>query len=258
MHLEPIPAFDDNYLWLAHDGSNAVIVDPGNADAVVDTLNRLNLRLRAILITHHHSDHIGGVAALSAQHAVDVFAPDDARIPGATQRIGGGDIVDLAMPSLRLHVVSLPGHTRSHIGYHGGGVLFCGDTLFSVGCGRLFEGSAAQMLASLDTLAALPPETLVCCAHEYTWSNCAYAASIDPDNLSLRTRAAEVGRLRAARQPSLPSTIAQERATNPFLRVDEPSLVAWGERQGIPARARIDRFAALRRGKDQFWVAATW
>ncbi|GMV28896.1 MAG: hypothetical protein AMXMBFR59_10210 [Rhodanobacteraceae bacterium] len=187
-----------------------------------------------------------------------MYAPDDERVAGATHRVVGGDVVDLAAPSLRLQVIDLPGHTRSHIGYYGSGVLFCGDTLFSVGCGRLFEGTPAQMLASLDALATLAPETAVCCAHEYTWSNCAYAATVEPDNASLQARIDEVRRLRATHVSSLPSTIAQERATNPFLRVDEPAVVAWGERQGIPARSRVERFAALRRGKDQFRVPATW
>lgn len=258
LRIEPVPAFDDNYLWLVHDGSHAVVVDPGDAAAIVAALRRLGLSLRAILVTHHHADHTGGVAALQAEYAVDVFAPHDERIVGATRRVAGGDTVDLAIPSLRLRVIDLPGHTRSHIGYYGAGLLFCGDTLFSAGCGRLFEGTPAQMLASLDTLAALPAETAVCCAHEYTWSNCAYAATVEPGNRDLRARIEEVRRLRAAQQPSLPSTIATERATNPFLRVDQPELVAWGERQGIPAGARVERFAALRRGKDQFRAPAAW
>lgn len=258
LRIEPIPAFDDNYLWLVHDGVDAVVVDPGDAPPVVAALQRLNLRLQAILLTHHHSDHIGGVEALDAQFDVEVLAPADERIPFATRRVGSGDAVDLAAPGLRLHVLGLPGHTRSHIGYYGNGLLFCGDTLFSAGCGRLFEGTPAQMLASLDTLAALAPETAVCCAHEYTGSNCAYAATVEPGNTRLSARIDEVRRLRAQGLPSVPSTIAQERATNPFLRVDEPGVVAWGERQGIAAGARVERFAALRRGKDQFRTPSAW
>lgn len=258
LRIESIPAFDDNYLWLVHDGTHAAVVDPGDALPVVTTLQRLNLRLQAILLTHHHSDHIGGVAALRAQFDVEVLAPVDGRIPFATRRVGGGDTIDLAAPGLRLHVLDLPGHTRSHIGYYGSGLLFCGDTLFSVGCGRLFEGTPAQMLASLDTLAALPPETAVFCAHEYTWSNCAYAATVEPGNIFLRSRIDEVRTLRTQGHPSVPSTIAQERATNPFLRTDEPGVIAWGERQGIAAGARVERFAALRRGKDQFRTPTTW
>ncbi len=257
LRLVPVPAFDDNYLWLAHDGSRAVVVDPGDAAPVAAALQRLKLQLSAILLTHHHADHIGGVAALLERFAgVDVYAPDDERIEPATRRVGDGDTVDIEAPGLRLRVLALPGHTRSHIGYYGAGLLFCGDTLFSAGCGRLFEGTPAQMLASLDSLAALPAETAVCCAHEYTSANCAFAASVEPENSALRSRIAEVRRLRAAGTPTLPSTIACERATNPFLRVDEPDIVAWGERHGIPAPARVDRFAALRRGKDQFRAPA--
>jgi len=258
LRIEPIPAFDDNYLWLVHDGSHAIIVDPGDPVPVVAALQRLNLQLHAILLTHHHNDHIGGVSELCAQFDVEVFAPADERIPFATRRVGGGDSVDLAAPSLRLRVLDLPGHTRSHIGYYGSGLLLCGDTLFSAGCGRLFEGTPAQMLASLDTLAALPPETSVCCAHEYTWSNCAYAVTVEPANTRLRARVDEVRTLRAQGLPSVPSTIALERATNPFLRADEPDVIAWGERHGIAAGARVERFAALRRGKDQFRAPATW
>ncbi|WP_257387881.1 hydroxyacylglutathione hydrolase [Tahibacter caeni] len=257
MRLEPVPAFDDNYLWLAHDGSRAVVVDPGDAAAVLAALQRSNLQLTAILLTHHHADHIGGVAALRERFdAIEVYAPADERIAAATRRVADGDTVELAAPALRLRVLALPGHTTSHIGYHGDGLLFCGDTLFSVGCGRLFEGTPAQMLASLDSLAALPAATTVCCAHEYTAANCAYALSVEPDNAALRERCDEVRTLRAAGLPTLPSTVARERATNPFLRVDAPDIVAWGERHGIAAAARVERFAALRRGKDQFRAPA--
>jgi hydroxyacylglutathione hydrolase len=260
LHIQPIPAFDDNYFWLAHDAAgNALVVDPGDAAPVQAALARQNLQLRAILLTHHHNDHIGGVALLQEQTGAPVYAPEDERISHATQRVRGGDVLDLAAPSLRLQVLDLPGHTRSHIGYHGGGLLFCGDTLFSVGCGRLFEGSPAQMLASLDRLAALPGETLVYCAHEYTLSNCAFAATVEPRNPHLQARIRSVRELRGQGLPSLPSSIAAERASNPFLRVDADEVIEWGRREhGLAAGARVERFAALRRGKDQFRAPATW
>jgi hydroxyacylglutathione hydrolase len=249
-----VPAFDDNYLWLVcDDAGNAVAIDPGDAAPVLAALHANGLMLRAILLTHHHADHIGGVAALCERYPVDVFAPDDERITCATRRVSGGDHIDLATPSLRLQVLALPGHTRTHIGYYGAGLLFCGDTLFSAGCGRLFEGTPAQMLASLDSLAALPADTAVYCAHEYTWSNCAYAATVEPGNPALQDRIRQVRELRASGLPSLPSSIGLERATNPFLRVDLPALIDWGlHSHGIAPAARVERFAALRRGKDQF------
>lgn len=257
----PVPAFDDNYLWLVHDtGGNALVVDPGDAAPVLAALREQGLQLHTILLTHHHGDHIGGVAALQRQFPeVEIFAPHDERIAIATRRVAGGDHVDLARPSLRLEVLDLPGHTRTHIGYVGAGLLFCGDTLFSVGCGRLFEGTPAQMLTSLDRLAALPADTAVLCAHEYTLSNCAYAISVEPGNAALRQRVQEVRERRARGEPSLPSSIRQERATNPFLRIDEAEVVAWARREhSIAPGARVERFAALRRGKDQFRMPASW
>ena len=260
MRLIPVPAFDDNYLWLAADADNAAVaVDPGAADPVLAALAAHGLTLRAILVTHHHGDHIGGVADVVARHPVPVYAPDDARIPLATQRVRGGDRLTLAGFAETFDVIATPGHTRSHVSYHGGGALFCGDTLFSVGCGRLFEGTPAQMLASLESLASLPPETAVCCAHEYTLSNCAYADTIEPATPALVQRIADVRALRVQARPSLPSTLALEAATNPFLRVDAPDVVDWGARtHGLATAQRVERFAALRSGKDQFRTPASW
>ncbi|MDC8015371.1 hydroxyacylglutathione hydrolase [Tahibacter soli] len=260
MRLIPVPAFDDNYLWLAVDGDGAAVaVDPGAAEPVLAALDAHALTLRAILVTHHHNDHIGGVADIVARHRVPVYAPDDERIALATARVHDGDRVGIDGFAASFDVIATPGHTRSHVSYVGDGALFCGDTLFSVGCGRLFEGTPGQMLASLERLAALPPETAVCCAHEYTLSNCAYADTIEPGNAALRQRIANVRTLRAQVRPSLPSTLALEAATNPFLRVDAPDVVDWGMRtHGIAAADRVARFAALRSGKDQFRTPASW
>jgi len=252
LHLLPLPALEDNYIWLLHDGHDALVVDPGQADVVEQALERHQLTLRAILLTHHHADHTGGVAALQARHAVPVHAPEDARIAFATQHVGDGSSLALATPAVEFQVLAVPGHTLSHIAWHGPGLLFAGDTLFSLGCGRLFEGTPAQMLASLDRLAALPDATLVCAAHEYTAANGRFAAGIEPGNAALARRLAEVTALRQVGQPTLPVTLGTERTTNPFLRVDAAEIVAWGTRHGIAATDRVTRFAALRAAKDGF------
>lgn len=253
MHAVPVPALADNYIWLLHDGlGSALVVDPGVAAPVEAALAAHGLRLRAILLTHHHADHIGGAAALREAYDVPVYAPVDERIAMATHRVGDGDIVAFEAPAARFRVLAVPGHTRSHIAYVGAGLLLCGDTLFSLGCGRLFEGTAAQLLAALDRLTELSGDTRVCCAHEYTAANGRFALSVAPENPDLAARLGEVARLRADGCPSLPSTMADERAANPFLRIDTPELVAWGVRHGIAADDRRARFAALRAAKDHF------
>lgn len=252
MHLIPLPALADNYIWLLHDDDgNAIVVDPGDALVVEQALAARRLRLRAILLTHHHHDHIGGVQALRARHDVPVHAPVDERIGTATARVRDGDRIELAEPCVRFEVIAIPGHTLSHVAYVGAGLLLCGDTLFSLGCGRLFEGSPAQMLASLDRLSRLQGETLVCAGHEYTEANGRFALTIEPANPDLQQRLQEVAALRARQQPTLPVPLARELATNPFLRVDAAAVIAWCARQGAGDN-RVDRFATMRRAKDGF------
>ena len=253
VHLVALPALADNYIWLLHDDAgNALVVDPGESEPVERALLERRLQLRTILLTHHHHDHIGGVADLRARHGATVYAPVDPRIDECDLRVSDGDTVALAAPAARFQVMAVPGHTLSHIAYAGEGYLFCGDTLFSLGCGRLFEGTPAQMLASLDRLASLPATTLVCCAHEYTAANGRFAATIDAGNAALSARLMEVARLREHGQPTVPVSLDVEQASNPFLRIDQPALVAWAMAQGIATDDRVARFAALRAAKDQF------
>lgn len=253
--LIAVPAFEDNYFWLvAESDGRCIIVDPGAAKPVIDALRSHGLQPSAILITHHHADHTGGIEELQDAFALPCFAPNDARIPGRLQRVTEGEQVRPPGSNATFEVIATPGHTRSHVSYLGDGRLFCGDTLFSLGCGRLFEGSPAQMLKSLDCLAALPDLTEVCCAHEYTAANGAFALAVDPDNDALRARAKQVGQLRRRSESTLPSSIGAERACNPFLRVRDSAVVEAVLRhdQATVASDAVDVFAALRRWKDGF------
>jgi hydroxyacylglutathione hydrolase len=254
--ITPIPAFRDNYLWLISRGRQAAVVDPGDAAPVERTLAAQGLALTDILVTHHHADHTGGVAALADAHGARVHAPAREPIRAgrvAPQLLREGDAIEIL--GIRFTVLDVPGHTAGHIAYHAPALqaLFCGDTLFGGGCGRLFEGTPAQMLDSLGKLAALPPATRVYCAHEYTLSNLRFALAVEPGNAALRARQQRCEALRAQGVPTLPSTLAEERATNPFLRTAEPAVRAAAERQRAGSGADdVHAFAAIRAWKDVF------
>ena len=251
MRLSALPAFEDNYVWVLHDAGRALLVDPGDAAPVLAAADA-GLAPSAILLTHHHPDHVGGVPALLRRWpGLPVFAPADERIALDCERVGDGD--RLRLLDRDVEVLAVPGHTRSHVAYVVAGHLFCGDALFSLGCGRMFEGTPAQMLHSLQRLAALPGQTRVCCGHEYTLANAVFALEVEPGNAALAARSAEVSRLRAAGAATLPSTLASERDCNPFLRCDAPEVLgSIGRRLGhVPADA-VEAFAALRAWKDAF------
>lgn len=253
--IVPLPAFKDNYIWALRVGRRVVVVDPGEAQPVRDYLSDEALTLAAILITHHHGDHVGGLKELKKLCPVPVYGPRDEPIEGVTVPLSEGDEVEIPELGLQFEVLDIPGHTRAHIAYYSaqGGLLFCGDTLFACGCGRLFEGTAAQMHRSLSKLAALPDETRVFCAHEYTMSNIKFALAVEPNNQALRARAERDSKLREANRPTVPSTIAEEKATNPFIRVDIPAVIeAARRRSGIHSSDPVDVFAAIRQWKNEF------
>ncbi len=276
MELIALPAFSDNYIWMLHDGARALVVDPGVATVVERMLDTRQLELAAILVTHHHADHVGGVDALRARLRGPLFGPARENIPRPYTAINGGDSVEAL--GLRFDIFDVPGHTAGHIAYlHrpeqppdpqagrsarsddlGGQMngdaplLFCGDTLFSAGCGRLFEGTPSQMHTSLSRLAALPGATRVCCTHEYTLSNLRFAHAVEPGNRNIASYAAWCQAERAKGLPTLPSTIERERQINPFLRCQEPAVAASARAQGAANDDPVAVFAALREWKNQF------
>ena len=256
LEVSPVRAFSDNYLWLIRapgDRTGAVVVDPGDARPVQVALEQQDLELRAILVTHHHPDHVGGVRALAERYSPEVFGPARETLPCEFRPLDGGDVVSLAGLGLEFDVMDVPGHTRGHIAYHGHGALFCGDTLFSGGCGRLFEGTAAQMLDSLDRIAALPDDTLVYCAHEYTLGNLRFAAAVEPGNADVLETLDAVRALRSRDAITLPTTLGRERRINPFLRCRAPTVRAAAEaRAGRPLPSPSDVFAVIRGWKDEF------
>jgi hydroxyacylglutathione hydrolase len=256
LEIIPIPAFADNYIWLLRKENRGAVVDPGDASPVIAYVERESLELTAILATHHHGDHVGGIRALLARRNVPVFGPARETIPGRTHALAQGDAIVVPGIALELEVLDIPGHTAGHIAYVARGLgplLFCGDTLFAVGCGRLFEGTPAQMVASLDKLAALPDSTRIYCGHEYTLANLRFATALEPENALLRERETKEKAKRDRGLPTLPATIAEERATNPFLRIDEPPVRAAAERHaghGLDGRAAV--FAEIRAWKNAF------
>jgi hydroxyacylglutathione hydrolase len=260
MKLIPLPAFQDNYLWLLHDGQRALVVDPGDAGPVQACLTEHGLRLEAILVTHHHQDHIGGVDRLRDATGARVFGPARERIPEPLERLAEGDHIEVL--GLRFEVLDVPGHTAGHIAYYcsspgpdddGAPLLFCGDTLFSAGCGRLFEGTPPQMLASLSKLAALPASTRVCCTHEYTLSNLKFATAVEPGNAQLIHYRQQCEQRRSRGEPTLPSTIALENGINPFLRTRQPAVAQAAHAYGGADEADpVAVFAALRQWKNEF------
>jgi hydroxyacylglutathione hydrolase len=251
--LIALPAFDDNYIWVLHDGQHAIAIDPGDPGPLIAFLDAHQLSLATVFITHHHRDHTGGNLILRQRYNCAIYAPDNPRIPAVTHSLRDGDSVTLSEPVLHLDVLATPGHTLDHISYVGQGYLFCGDTVFGCGCGKLFEGTPAMMAASLDAILTLPDATRVCCAHEYTLSNIDFAKTIDGDNPALLARERADRDRRAHGRPTLPSTLALEKATNPFLRFHDPAMTAFAAgylNRPHPSPAEV--FGAIRAAKDEW------
>lgn len=251
LSVSSIPAFNDNYIWLLkNDDNHCVVVDPGDAGPVLERLEAEGLSLDGILLTHHHHDHVGGVAQLVERFpSLTIYGPATARFPEVNHPLKDQDSFSLFGSTVS--VIEVPGHTLDHIAYYTDGMLFCGDTLFSGGCGRLFEGSPQQMHQSLTKLGTLPDTTQVYCAHEYTMSNLKFAQAVEPDNTALRDYVIEATELRAKQQPTVPSTIGREKRINPFLRANVASIKAAVQGQAN-ADSDVETFAALRRWKDDF------
>lgn len=253
LNIFPLPALKDNYIWILHNAYHAVVVDPGEAAPVLDYLKTHQLKLAAVLCTHHHADHIAGVRQLVESPPAPVYFPQREKISCGNHAVSEGDVVNLPELKIKFSVLDIPGHTLGHVAYVGAGGVFCGDTLFGCGCGRLFEGSATQLLHSLKKLTSLPDDTRIYCGHEYTESNIRFALACEPDNAQLAQRQQDVRILSAAGQPTLPSNIALEKSTNPFLRCTVPAIIqAVQQQSAIKQRDEISIFTAMRAWKNTF------
>lgn len=252
LEVRAIPAFRDNYIWMLRRGNVAVVVDPGDAAPVLRVLEEEDIDLSAILITHHHADHQGGIENLAAACQPAVFGPAAESITGLTHSLCGGEVFQLPSLGVGVSVLPVPGHTLGHIAYVIGNRLFCGDTIFGAGCGRLFEGTPEQMADSLRLLAGLPDDTEVYCAHEYTEMNLRFALAVEPGNRVLRQRVLDAAEIRTRGLPTVPSTMALEKATNPFLRCSEPEVVAAAVARGAMATDPVAVFTAIRGWRNEF------
>lgn len=255
IEVKPIPAFNDNYIWLIiHQPSrNVAIVDPGDATPVLKAIKAERLTPKAILITHHHADHVGGVRRILEQFDIPVYGPVHEDIPARTHALEEGHSVELADLDTSFTVLNVPGHTSGAIAYYRKGMVFVGDTLFMSGCGRLFEGTAAQMHDSLSKLANLPDDTQIYCAHEYTLANLGFAQAVEPDNQHIKARIAECSALQKDNIPTVPDTLAREKLTNPFLRSQMPDVIQAASQYADQLLTEdVDVFAAVRKWKDNF------
>lgn len=253
INIFPVRAFKDNYIWIIHNQQVALIIDPGNAAPVLNWIDQQKLQPLAILCTHHHSDHTGGIAALVQEFSIPVYGPANETIPNITHPLTEDDTLNFPALALTLDVLDIPGHTAGHIAYYGHQSLFCGDTLFSCGCGRIFEGSPQQMFTSLQKLARLPDETRVYCAHEYTLSNIQFARILDPDNTNLLQWEHEAQQKLAQQLPTLPTNLALEKTVNPFLRCDQPAIIQSASQYvGHQLDDPVSIFAAIRSWKNNF------
>ena len=250
--ITAIPALQDNYIWAMHDGQHAAIIDPGEAAPVLKFLDSHGLQLNAILCTHRHADHIGGIAELREVYNVPVYGRRHPNNPHITHDLREGDSLKLDPFAIEFVILEIPGHLNDHIAYLAPEILFCGDVLFGGGCGRNFEGSPAQLHHSLQRLAQLPYNTRVYCAHEYTAANLRFALACEPNNPEVQQRVTATQQLRAANLPTLPSTIALEKATNPFLRCTQPEIIRNLQQQGLTDTSELGVFTAMREWKNHF------